>query len=543
MTELVAPGRVVSPGEVAGQIHNPVLTGFHPDPSILRVGGDYYLATSTFEWYPGVRLHHSRDLVHWRPIGGVLTDRRLLDLAGRPDSGGVWAPCLSYADGTFHLVFTVVDWYSGGFWDTPNYVTTAPSITGPWADPVPLHARGFDPSLFHDDGRSWLLSNACDWRPGRSWAGGIILQEYDRRAASLVGAPVTIFDGTVAGFTEGPHLYRRDGWHYLVTAEGGTGWEHQVTVARSRQLTGPYLPDPAGPMLTSLHHPDLPLQKAGHGSLVSAPGDEWYLAHLTARPLGRRGPCVLGRETALQRVEWTPDGWPRVEGGVPHERVEGPRLPPRPWPRPSETDDFDATRLGPDWSTLRRPPSPDWLSLTARPGHLRIHGGQSPSSRHRPSLVARRIAHPRAVFSTVVEFAPTSYQQMAGLVAYYNTRNWHYLHLTWRDTVGPVVDLLSCRRGRLRHLDQPVPVTGAVGLHAALDGADLRLGHGAPEAEPTWWPETFDATILSDEHATEIVDGVAEVWGFTGAFFGLWVQDLTGGGAYADFDLARYRPQ
>src|SRR5689334_892952 len=120
-------------------IQNPVLTGFHPDPSILRVGDDYYLATSTFEWFPGVTLHHSRDLVNWRPLGGALTGEQFLQMRGVRDSGGVWAPCLSYADGLFHLVYSNVGTYGGGFWDTPNYLVTAPDITGPWSEPVPLH--------------------------------------------------------------------------------------------------------------------------------------------------------------------------------------------------------------------------------------------------------------------------------------------------------------------------------------------------------------------------------------------------------------------
>src|SRR5689334_7275036 len=181
----------------AGSIRNPVLPGFHPDPSILRVGTDYYLATSTFEWYPGVRLHHSKDLVHWRPIGGALDSVRLLDMTGNPDSGVIWAPCLSYVDGLFHLVFTDVKAYSK-FWDTPNYLVTAPSIEGPWSAPVALHAQGFDVSMFHDEatGHSWLLSNRTDWRPGHEWANGIIAQRYDRDARSLVGEAVDIYAGT-----------------------------------------------------------------------------------------------------------------------------------------------------------------------------------------------------------------------------------------------------------------------------------------------------------------------------------------------------------
>ncbi|WP_238008692.1 glycoside hydrolase family 43 protein [Dactylosporangium sp. AC04546] len=514
-----------------GTIRNPVLPGFHPDPSILRVGDDYYLATSTFEWYPGVRIHHSRDLVHWRPVGGALADTRLLDLTGVPDSGGVWAPCLSYVGGLFHLVYTDVKSY-GGFWDTPNSVVTASSVEGPWSDPVPLHAQGFDPSLFHDvDGRSWLVSNRTDWRPGRPWANGIIIQEYDRNARQLVGEPVTVYTGTPAGMTEGPHLYRRDGWYYLVTAEGGTDWFHQVTVARSRDILGPYETDPGTPLVTSVHRPDLALQKAGHGSLVETPAGEWYLAHLAGRPLTPRGRCVLGRETALQRVTWTDDGWPRVEGGVPHDVVSGPDLPAHPWPSAPETDDFTAASLGPDWSTLRRPFSASWASTGG--GRLRVHGGRSPGAQSGESMVARRVQHHRATFEATVLFEPRHFQQMAGLTAYYNSRNWYFLRVGFDERQGVVVDVLSSDRGRVTMHRPAVPVDGPVRLRFDLEEDVLRASCGSTE----WGP--FDATILSDEYAREH----DSAWGFTGAFFGLWVQDLTGGGLPADFTAATYKPQ
>ncbi|WP_162907664.1 glycoside hydrolase family 43 protein, partial [Allorhizocola rhizosphaerae] len=312
----------------ARSIQNPVLSGFHPDPSILRVGDDYYLATSTFEWYPGVRVHHSRDLVHWRALGGIINERRLLDLRGCGDSNGVWAPDLSYVDGEFYLVYSDVASFSSGYWDPQNYLITAPSIDGPWSDPVPLHAHGFDASLFHDaDGTSWLLALSADWRPGRDRFGGIEIQRYDRQKRKLIGDPKIIFSGTEAGLTEGPHLYRHDGWYYLLTAEGGTSWEHQATVARSRSLFGPYEVDPAGPLLTSHGKPDLRLQKAGHGSLVRTQTGQWYLAHLVARPYSPLGNCVLGRETALQIVDWPAGGWPRIAGGVPADEVPAPDLP------------------------------------------------------------------------------------------------------------------------------------------------------------------------------------------------------------------------
>jgi xylan 1,4-beta-xylosidase len=523
-------------------IHNPVLPGFHPDPSILRVGADYYLATSTFEWYPGVRLHHSTDLANWRPLGGVLDETRLLDLRGAGDSNGVWAPNLSYVDGLFHLLYSDVASFAGGYWDPQNYLTTAPSPSGPWSDPVVLHGRGFDASLFHDDdGSTWMLSMVADWRPGRDRFAGISMQRYDRAAHRLVGEEHMIFSGTRAGVTEGPNLYRKDGWYYLVTAEGGTSWEHQVTVARSRELLGPYLPDLAGPLLSSVGRPDLVLQKAGHGSLTDTPDGQWYLAHLVGRPYTPLGRCVLGRETALQPVEWTGDGWPRVRGGVPAEVVPAPG-PVGEAPKPQADDDFDGPALGVDWSTLRRPATGDWADLAARPSFLRIHGGQSPSGRQRPSLVARRVTARRCVFETVMEFAPRNYRQLAGVTAYYNSRNWHYLCVTAGDDGRRILQVFSGDGGRVTTSPEVrVPLDGVdrIGLRATFDGPELRFAY-AVEGEWTDLPVRLDVTILSDEHAAHVVDGEPAGWGFTGAFVGLWVQDLGAEGGYADFDSARF---
>lgn len=532
-------------GSRTGTITNPVLPGFHPDPSILRVGEDYYLATSTFEWSPGVLLHHSRDLVHWRPLGGVLSEDRLLDLTGHRDGAGVWAPCLSHEGGTFYLIFTDVENYAEGFWDTPNYVTSAPSIDGPWSDPAPIHAKGFDPSLFHDeDGRSWVLSSLMDWRPGRHDFAGIVLQELDTESMRLLGEPKVIFEGTSVRVTEAPHLYRENGWYYLMTAEGGTQWDHQVTVARSREITGPYETDPAGPTLSSREHPSLPLQKAGHGSLVSTPGGEWFLAHLTSRPLTERGRCVRGRETALQRVEWV-DGWPRVEGAVPRVRVDGPDLEPHPWPEVPDRDDFDSPQLRPEWSTLRRHADEEWVSLTDRPGHLRVQGGQSPSGTRKPSLVARRVQHERCSLETVMEFSTDTFQRMAGLTAYYNMRQWHYLRIGFDERDGVFAGVLSSDRGRVREVGDRVDVRGWERFHlrAEIDGAELRFALSPDGREWTPVGGVLDASILSDDYAEErAADGqTATLWGFTGAFLGLWVHDLTGTGSYADFDFATYQ--
>jgi len=532
-------------------IRNPVLPGFHPDPSILRVGSDYYIATSTFEWYPGVRVHHSTDLVGWQPLGGILTERRLLDLAGTADSCGVWAPNLTYADGEFHLLYTDVATFAGGYWDPQNYLVTAPSIAGPWSDPVVLHGRGFDASLFHDeDGTTWMLSMRADWRPGRNRFAGISLHQYDRHERRLVGPDHLIFEGTEAGLTEAPNIYRKDGWYYLVTAEGGTSLTHQVTVARSRRLLGPYEVDPAGPLLTSAGRPDLALQKAGHGSLVQTPAGEWYLAHLVARPYEPSGRCVLGRETALQKVEWPADGWPRIRDGVPAEEVPAPAGVPAVVRPPSseqyEDDHFDAPGLGVNWSTLRRPATPDWIDLTSRPSHLRIRGGQSPMARHRPSMVARRVTGRRCTFEATCEFEPATFNQLAGITAYYNCRNWYYLHVTADDDGSAVLDVLCCDSGRVTAAAgtrTPLGDVRRLGLRLRFDGPALTFAYTtSPGAEAVWQEigQTFDATTLSDEYAVTMVPGEPEAWGFTGAFVGLWVQDLGAEGGYADFDRAFY---
>ncbi|GGM23672.1 MULTISPECIES: glycoside hydrolase family 43 protein [Micromonospora] len=525
-------------------IRNPVLAGFHPDPSILRVDDDYYLATSTFEWYPGVRVHHSRDLVHWRALGGIITERRLLDLRGCGDSNGVWAPDLTWHDGEFFLVYSDVASFASGYWDPQNFLVTARDIAGPWSDPVRLHGRGFDASFFHDDdGTTWVLSMSADWRPGRDRFGGIEIQQYDRASRRLVGRPRLLFTGTPVGLTEGPHLYRHEGWYWLVTAEGGTSWEHQVTVARSRELFGPYEVDPDGPLLTSAGRPELRLQKAGHGSLVQTPRGEWYLAHLVGRPYTPLGNCVLGRETAIQRVEWPAGDWPRIPGGVPADEVTAPDLPAHPWPAEPATDHFDDPRLAPSWSTLRRPASEDWLDLRSRPSYLRIHGGQSPVGRRTPSLVARRVGATHCSLETVVEFDPVDHRQLAGITAYYNTLNWHHLYLTRDDDGRVVLNLLSCDSGRrTAYPEMSVDTDRAdrVGLRATFDGPVVRfdydLGAGWRQV-----PVELDATILSDEHAALVIDGEPAAWGFTGAFLGLWVQDLGGDGGYADFDLATYQ--
>ncbi len=546
-------------------IENPVLTGFHPDPSILRVGGDYFIASSTFEWWPGVRIHTSHDLVSWRHAAYALTRTSQLDLRGDPDSGGVWAPCLSYRDGLFYLVYSNVRSCLGAFKDVSNYLVTAPSITGPWSEPVYLNGVGFDQSFFHDeDGRTYLVGMKWDHRPGRNPFGGIFVQEYSRDDRRLVGSERLIFGGSSLGATEGPHIYKRGGWYYLLLAEGGTFYRHAVSIARSRSITGPYELSPHHPLLTSDGKPRDLLQKSGHGSLVETESGDWYIAHLCGRPLEWQGAdreaaggydtlnCPLGRETAIQRVEWTDDGWPRLAGGgnapawsVPGPQVQAPEPEPEPEPRDEpETDTFDGPELSPHFNSLRVPIDASWLSLTDRPGFLRLYGRESMSSLHYQSLIARRLQDFHAEAETEIEFSPTSFQQMAGLVAYYNTHNYAYLRITHDEGAGRVLGVALSDRGLYSEDPEQVSLgaAGRVRLRVKFDLDRFRFWYALAPDE--WRPIGAEQplALLSDEHATNFeLDFLAMSVGFTGAFVGLACQDLSGARLHADFDSFTYR--
>ncbi|EGF90047.1 beta-xylosidase [Asticcacaulis biprosthecium C19] len=516
-------------------ISNPVLPGFNPDPSIIRVGSDYYIATSTFEWFPGVQIHHSTDLVNWRLVSRPLRRPSQLDLRGVPDSCGIWAPCLSHAKGRFYLTYSLVRRYGRtteygaqgtSLRDFHNYVVTAEAIEGDWSDPVYLNSSGFDPSLFHDaDGKSYLLNLLWDHRRGHNRFAGILMQPYDTEREILTGEPKLIFEGTELGYTEGPHLYRRDGWYYLVVAEGGTGWDHAVTLARSRALYGPYEVCPYGPILTSRGRPDLALQRAGHGDLVEAEDGTWLIAYLCARPVPGTQHCVLGRETALQPVRWTQDGW--IEPSDPLPQLD----------QAADATAADAQvymfdgALPSDFQWLRTPYPEALFSLSARPGHLTLFGCESIGSLFEQSLVGRRQTSFCYEATTVVDFEPESFQQSAGLVCYYNSTKFHYAYISLDEVAGRHLCVMSalpdpaCPEALSRLY--PLP-DGPVELRVVSDGRQLRFSYRTGGA---WQDleEVFDATCLSDE-AT--LPGHPS---FTGTFVGMACQDTSGRACPAHF--------
>lgn len=534
-------------------IRNPILTGFNPDPSIVRAGDDYYIATSTFEWFPGVQIHHSRDLVNWRLLTRPLNRASQLNMLGDPDSCGVWAPCLSHADGLFWLIYTDVKRFGrasvagasgSSMRDFHNYLVTSPTIEGDWSDPVYLNSSGFDPSLFHDDdGRKYLLNMLWDHRPGHNRFAGIVLQEYSLAERRLIGERVNIFKGTALGFTEAPHLYKRDGWYYLLTAEGGTNWNHAVTMARSRKLTGPYELHPDTYIMSARQRPDCELQRAGHASLVETQNGETYMAYLVGRPLRNRGRCTLGRETAIQKMVWGEDEWLRtLDGqGIPTVDTPAPELSAHTFPPVPQREEFDSPQLPIAFQWLRTPYPEEIFSLTDRPGYLRLMGRETLGSLFRQSLVARRQQAFCFSASTVVEFEPEHFQQLAGLVCYYNSTKFHYLHLSHDEAAGKHLRVMSCAPDSMQadSFTPPIaiPTGKPVHLRVEVDYERMHFAYRVEGVDSDWrsLPQQFDASILSDEC---LAPGQAH---FTGAFVGMACQDVSGAGRVADFGYFEYR--
>jgi len=531
-------------------IHNPVLTGFNPDPSICRVGEDYYIATSTFEWFPGVQIHHSRDLAHWRLLGRALDRTSQLDMRGCQNSAGIWAPCLTHADDLFWLVYTNVHHHMAGVvMDTPNYLVTAKSIEGPWSEPVFLNASGFDPSLFHDnDGRKYIVQMHMGEALTSRLFDGIILQEYDPVQKRLLGRPQKIWEGSCVGITEGPHILKKDGWYYLLTAEGGTGLRHCISVCRSRDLYGPYDLHPQNPILTAFQKDHLTLKSSGHGCFVETQNGEWFTVHLSHRPLQRPGREItdreenksapLGRETCIQKLVWDSDGWPCLACGEnsPQETVEV-NLPVHPWPDESLRDNFDGPKLNIHFQTLREPLDETWATLKRKAGCLSLRGRDSLASTYDQSLVARRLQHFQASAETCLSFQPWNFKQAAGLIAYYDRFHYHYFRVTSAGEGKIKLGVISSENTKVSDLDVaelPLNSSQKLFLRMQVDGVELRFAWSLNGKHWQKVDHIFEATALGD--------WVSPHSNFTGTFWGICCQDLSDRSAWADFDYFEYQP-
>ncbi len=535
------------------QISNPVLRGFNPDPSIIRVGEKYYIANSTFEWFPGVRLHESTDLVHWKLLPSPLNTSELIDMRGNPSSGGVWAPDLTYADGKFWLIFSDVKMVNGTFKDVSNYVTTATEITGPWSSPIKLNGVGFDASLFHDsDGRKYLVQQTWDHREYHHHFRGITLTELDVPTMKMLPKTArTIWDGDDVGLVEGPHLYKINGYYYLFAAEGGTAFEHQEVVARSKVLEErSFEGSPINPLISNYTAPRNYLQKQGHGGLVSTQRGEWYYASLCARPwrhkwetlTNPRGWSTLGRETSIQKIEWTEDGWPYVVGGVNGTQyVDAPQdaIEMKSDEHGSQHDDFTDGNLGQDWNTLRVPFDSSMGYLNERGLHLIGQG--SLANTFELSLVARRWQAFNFNAETCVEFNPTTYQAMAGLTNYYNDANWSWIFVTYddeRETRTIEIGESNCGNYVSMLKDNAIAIPAdieKVWLRTKVRTSCYSYEYSFDGKKWIEIPIELDAKVLSDDYVLQTYEGF-----FTGAFVGLAAVDYSGYGEEATFDYFDY---
>lgn len=514
-------------------IKNPVLTGFHPDPSIICIDGTFYIANSTFEYFPGVSISKSKDLANWETVKSPLDKIEMLNMKGNPKSGGIWAPCLSFNDGYFYLVFTdVKNWALGPFKDTPNFIVKAPSIEGPWSDPVFINCSGFDPSLFHDeDGKKYIVNMEWDYRKeGKEQFSGILLTEIDPETLKAISEPIKIFKGTELGLVEGPHLYKRNGYYYLITAEGGTSYEHAVTVARSKNIYGPYELHPNVHLVTSRLYKDAYIQKAGHGSLCEGPDGRWWIAFLCGRPVDENKRCPLGRETAIAEVIWKSD-WPYLKDGgiLPPDEFEG-------YGDKKERKVFEYKfsdeEFKLDFMSLRVPAEFEILDN----GILRLFGRQSLMSAHNQNMLVRRQTDFRFEAETCLEFPFNHFQQMAGLIYRYDEYNQYFLRLAYNEEKGQkCLGILALNDGQFSMpLGEDEILIGDGKLYLKLTVKD-KVGVFSYAKEDLIWreiPYTIDATILSDEYANPL--------GFTGAFVGMSCIDMKNYSGYADFYYFKY---
>lgn len=545
------------------KIQNPILRGFHPDPSIIRVGKDYYIATSTFEWWPGIRLHHSRDLKNWKLIEYPINRISQADLRGVGASQGIWAPCLSYDHGIFYIVYTVVKAFYCNMYDTFNYMITASDIHGPWSEPIMLNNFGFDPSLFHDDdGKKYIVSMSTDHRVPKKYAGRLVLQEYDSVNKAMIGPVRDIYRANQI-FLEGPHIFKRNGWYYLFSADTGTGEGHGQTIQRSKSIWGPYnmykadfmkreSESEAYSILTSRHNPDILLQKSGHCDLVETPDGEWYAVHLCGRTLNDKNAVdaakfpgcrryMIGRETAIQKMKWTQDDWLVLDSGdnTPQQEVEMPKsaysLPAQNEEyKPFVRDDFNVPHLHLDYQSLRIPMDDNYISLSVRPGWLRMYGRSGLASKFSQTLIARRMTEYSMEASACMEFEPEIFKQMAGLILLYDTDNYLYLHVSYDEDIGKCITLLKAENKKYEYLADYLPVgqKEAVYLKLELNNGKVQFFYGNKEAyckeKLNKIGPCINSSFLSDEACNE-------GW-FTGTMIGICCQDLTGFGKYADFD-------
>ncbi|WP_380786123.1 glycoside hydrolase family 43 protein [Sphingomonas sp. R86521] len=503
-----------------GQYRNPILSGYYPDPSVTRVGNDYYLVLSSFAHFPGLPIFKSRDLVNWTQIGNAIDRPEQLDFTGMRTSQAVFAPDISFHDGVFYIVNTCVACKG-------NFVITAKDPAGPWSNPTWLPFEGIDPSIYWEGDKAYIVNNRAPAEaPRYDGHRAIWIQEFDWRAGKMVGESTQLINGGVdiakkPVWIEGPHIFRKDGYYYLTAAEGGTSVNHSQVVLRSKALRGPYIPYEDNPILTQR---DLdptranPVTSSGHAKLVQTQNGDWFATFLGVRPY--EGDYYnIGRETFLLPVTWR-DGWPIIlPKGQPIPFVATrPRLPlgtPGPIPTSGDfgyVDGFGGSTLGLQWVGIRTPKTPFYR---LDHGNLVLgRGTRLGDLTGVPAFVGRRQQHAIATMTTTVRFTPDKDGDCAGLAAVQSDANYVFFGVTRIDG-KPVVALYTADQGKERLVASAPMTAGPVTLTIRADGGTMAFDYAGAGGKRTL-AGTVDARILSTKTAG----------GFVGTLVGpyAWVQ-------------------
>ncbi|WP_297086607.1 glycoside hydrolase family 43 protein [uncultured Draconibacterium sp.] len=483
---------------------NPILPGFYPDPSICRVGDTYYMVNSSFEWWPGLPIHKSKDLVNWEKIGyGLHRPDQIVYEDGLRNSNGIFAPTIRYHEGTFYIITTMVG-------QKGNFIITAKDPAGPWSDPMWIKdAPGIDPSLFWDDDGKCYYTGAgvVDGTQGE-WPGknGIWMQEIDPDKGILFGEKkqLTYGHASNARWAEGPHLFRINGEYLLLIGEGGTGEYHAVTVFNSKNLWGPYIPNHANPVMTHRHLGKThSIGQTGHADLVQTQNGDWWSVMLAKRHVD--GFVTLARETFLAKVIMT-----QQESGV--TPIFNPGLgllqkeqkrPDLPWtlvPEIPQRDDFSAEKLGLQWNFLRSPRY-QWYSLNNGQLKLELRPGQV-TELVNPSFIAQRTRHFNYRATTKLQFKTKKENEKAGLVIYRRHGN-NYQLLKAKEKVELVKAFQKDNKGEfIPEILATVPYKNeGVVLSAKVDGLKVQFYFGESEEDLKSIGEIQDYTLISDEVA------------------------------------------
>ena len=545
-------------------ITNPIIPGMAPDPSILRVDNDYYIATSTFHWQPAIQIFHSTDLVNWQLIDYALKDTDL-NLQGPNTPAGIWAPHLSYDTESkkFWLAYCHVQNMAGREFNAESYAICSDSITGPWSKPLYLTSIGFDPSLFHDEnGKHYIAVLEWETREGYQAPGHIVISEVDLTNGKIKGWHRVTTGFTSRGCVEAPQIYKHNGYYYLLLASGGTGYAHGVELGRAKQIFGPYEANPTHePIITSsphhlfslgdpdaghfeMYNPNSTIQKSGHGSLVKTSDNKWYIAHLMSRPLAGTKLNPLGRETGLQQMHWTDDGWLEMADGsnFAKQTVQVSNTDVQQDAHIFDIDDhFNNGQYDKRFMTPYHKQDQSWVKVVN--GKLSISGRNSFFSQVSPSIMGTRATSLNYYVQTKLEFHPTHYSETAGLGLYYDANNWFYVRLCQDDNeIGLVLRALQAKLGqRIDFMFDEVRVPNntaeiRINYHNGIATVNYRF----TDCKWTQLGHQFDLSYLSDEG----VNGEpGEIGGFTGLFNFIGAVDAYEHQSHGDFEYYQVKTE